>query len=195
MGQSVVAVSASSDHTFSKPNLNSINLIAGLGVEGDAHSGELVKHRYLVGLDETQPNLRQVHLIQADLFDRLADQGYAVNPGELGENITTGGIDLLALPTGTILRIGGVARLELTGLRNPCSQINDFQDGLMRLLRYRSDNGSIVRIGGVMAVVLAGGVVEPGDSIEIEIPSEPHQLLEYVSNSHEPVRTPGSPVA
>jgi len=164
-----------------------------VGVEGDAHSGELVKHRYLVGKDATQPNLRQVHLIQSELFDQLADQGYQVAAGELGENITTGGVDLLAMPTGTLLRIGSDVVVEVTGLRNPCSQINDYQDGLMSLLRYRDDDGSIVRVGGVMGVVRTGGAVRAGDSIEYEQPSEPHVPLVYVANSHNPARTPGNP--
>ena len=192
MVPSVVAVSASPDHTFSKPNLSSITLIAGAGVDGDAHSGELVKHRYLVRKDATQPNLRQVHLIHKELCDQLAGQGYTVAAGELGENITTEGVALLALPTGTQLRIGSDVVVELTGLRNPCLQIDDFQEGLGRLLRYRDDDGSIARIAGVMGVVLAGGEVRPRDTIEVERPAEPHAPLVYVANSHTPVRTPGS---
>lgn len=190
---SVVAVSASPDHSFSKPNLPSITLIAGVGVDGDAHSGKLVQHTYLVRKDATQPNLRQAHLMPAELFDHLAAEGYAVSPGELGENITTRGIDLLALPTGTVLRIGEDAVVELTGLRNPCRQIDDFQDGLMGRLRYRDDDGSTVRIAGVMGVVLTGGEVRPGNSIETDLPEQPHVPLEYIANSHKPVRLPGSP--
>ena len=188
MSQSVVAVSSSPEHSFSKPNVASITLIAGVGVEGDAHSGELVKHRYLVQKDPTQPNLRQVHLIHQELFGKVAEQGHDVNAGELGENITTQGIDLLSLPTGTVLQIGSEVTLELTGLRNPCAQINDFQDGLMPLLRHRDDDGNIVRIGGVMAVVLSGGVVRPGDEITVELPRKPHLALTYIVNSHEPNR-------
>jgi MOSC domain-containing protein YiiM len=188
MSQSVVAVSSSPEHSFSKPNVASITVIAGVGVEGDAHSGELVKHRYLLQKDPTQPNLRQVHLIHQELFGKVAEQGHDVNAGELGENITTQGIDLLSLPTGTVLQIGSEVTLELTGLRNPCVQINDFQNGLMPLLRYRDDDGTIVRIGGVMAVVLSGGVVRPGDEITVELPRKPHLALTYVVNSHEPKR-------
>jgi len=191
MAPSVFAVSSSAEHTFSKPNRASITLIAGLGVAGDAHAGPKVKHRYLVKVDATQPNLRQVHLIQDDLFQALADHGHTVRPGELGENITTSGIDLLALPTGTVLRIGSEAAVELTGLRNPCAQIDEFQDGLMRRLRYRDGAGNTARIAGVMSVVLSGGAVSPGDPIEINIPSGPHLPLEYISDSHVPVRQPG----
>ena len=185
MSESVIAVSASSDHSFTKPNQPSVRLVAGVGVEGDAHAGELVKHRYLVRRDATQPNLRQVHLIQRELFTMLADHGHQVGPGDLGENITTQGLDLLALPTATKLRLGAEAVIELTGLRNPCVQINEFQEGLMPLLRYRDDDGNIVRIGGVMAIVLTGGVVAPGDHVEVELPPEPHQPLTYIVDSHQ----------
>ena len=127
----VTAVSRNTQHTFSKPNQPSINLIAGIGVEGDAHAGKTVKHRYLVGLDATKPNLRQVHLIQAELFDEVKTKGFFVEPGQLGENITTRGIDLLALPTGTKLKIGSEAVVELTSLRNPCFQIDNFSKRLV----------------------------------------------------------------
>lgn len=192
MSQSVVAVSSSPEHTFSKPNLSSISLIAGVGVAGDAHSGELVKHRYLVRRDPTQPNLNQVHLIHQELFAFLAEKGHDVGPGQLGENITTQGVDLLTLPTGAVLHIGSAASIELTGLRNPCIQIDKFQDGLMKLLRYRDGDGNTVRICGVMAVVLSGGPVRPGDTISVDLRSEPHQPLAYILNSHEPVRIPGT---
>ena len=190
MSQSVLAVSVSAEHTFSKPNVVSITLIAGVGVEGDAHSGELVKHRFLVRKDPTQPNLRQVHLIDAELFTLVRDQGHDVAAGELGENITTRGVDLLSLPTGTVLQLGSEATIELTGLRNPCVQVNEFQDGLMKLLRFRNSDGVTVRIGGVMAIVLRGGVVLPGDDITVELPPEPHDTLDYIVNSHKPKRVP-----
>jgi len=189
---SIVAVSSSAKHSFSKPNRPSIRLVAGVGVAGDVHSGQLVKHRYLVRRDSTQPNLRQVHLIQQELFASLAEQGHVVEPGQLGENVTTRGTDLLALPTGTVLRLGADAVIELTGLRNPCAQIEEFQDGLMALLRFRDSEGNDVRIAGVMGVVLAGGEIRPGDPIEIETPPLPHQPLSYIADSHKPVRTPGS---
>ena len=188
MSHSVVAVSASSAHSFSKPNLPSVRLIAGVGVEGDAHAGELVKHRYLVRRDATQPNLRQVHVIHQELFTLVAEHGHQVGAGDLGENITTHGIDLLSLPTGTVLRLGPEAVIELTGLRNPCVQINEFQDGLMTRLRYRDSDGNIVRIGGVMAVVLGDGIVTPGDEISVELPPEPHRPLRYIVDSHHPER-------
>jgi len=188
---SVVAVSSSPEHTFSKPNRPDIELVAGLGVAGDAHSGQLVKHRYLVRRDSTQPNLRQVHLIQEELFTALAEQGHEVTPGQLGENVTTGGVDLLGLPTGTVLRLGPDATVELTGLRNPCWQIDEMQDGLMQLLRFRDRAGNTVRTAGVMGVVLTGGTVRPGDAIEVQTPPEPHQALDYIVDSHKPLRTPG----
>ena len=182
----VVAVSSSPDHSFSKQNRSVIRVVAGVGVEGDAHAGQAVKHRYLVRTDRTQPNLRQVHLIHAELFDDLAGKGYTVGPGDLGENITTRGVDLLGLPTGSFLEIGDRAVVEVTGLRNPCAQIDEYQSGLMRLLRFRDSGGAIRRIGGVMAVVVVGGAVEPGDEIAIDRPPEPHVPLVYVANSHEP---------
>lgn len=188
---SVVAVSCSAEHSFSKTNQASINLVAGLGVVGDAHAGELVKHEYLVRRDPTQPNLRQVHLIQEELFASLAGQGHDVGAGQLGENVTTRGIELLALPTGSVLRIGPDAVVELTGLRNPCVQIDEFQEGLMRLLRYRDSAGNIVRTAGVMGVVLVGGEIRPGDPIEVETPPPPHEPLAYIADSHRPIRIPG----
>lgn len=187
---SVEAVSASPLHTFSKPNLSSITLVAGVGVAGDAHSGELVQHTYLVRKDATQPNLRQVHLIHSELLDLLAEDGYTVAAGELGENITTKGVDLLALPTGTLLRIGPDAVVQLSGLRNPCSQIDDFQNGLMRRLRYRDGDSAIERIAGVMGVVVMGGEVQPGETVEVELPAEPHTPLVYVADSHKPMQSP-----
>jgi MOSC domain-containing protein YiiM len=183
---SVVAVCSNPSHSFSKPEVTRIRLIEGLGVEGDAHAGALVQHSYLVRKDETQPNLRQVHLIHSELLDYLADQGHQVNAGELGENITTKGIDLLALPTGTRLRFGSDAVVEMTGLRNPCIQVDEFQEGLLRLLRTRDPGGAIRRIGGVMGIVTTGGLVAPGDEIGSNAPPEPHVPLIYVSNSHRP---------
>jgi MOSC domain-containing protein YiiM len=188
---SVVTVSSSAEHGFSKQNRASIAVVAGLGVVGDAHSGELVKHRYLVRQDATQPNLRQVHLIQAELFASLRERGNGVAPGQLGENVTTRGVDLLGLPTGAVVRIGSDAVLELTGLRNPCRQIDEFQEGLMRLLRFRDEEGNVVRIAGVMSVVLAAPTIRPGDTISVELPPEPHQPLAYIADSHKPRRTPG----
>ncbi len=190
MPQSVVAVSSSPDHSFSKPNLAAVRLIAGIGVEGDAHSGELVKHRYLVKRDPTQPNLNQIHLINQELFDAVAERGYTVTPGQLGENITTLGVDLISLPTATVLRIGAEATVELTGLRNPCPQIDGFQDGLLSHLIYRKD-GKTVRNCGVMGIVLTGGEVLPGDSITIDLPPVPHRPLRYIVNAHKPHEAAG----
>jgi MOSC domain-containing protein YiiM len=164
----------------------SIELIEGVGVSGDAHAGTLVQHSYLVRKDETQPNLRQVHLIDTELFDYLANHGHQVGTGDLGENITTKGIDLLALPTGTRLRLGFEAVVEMTGLRNPCIQVDEFQGGLLTLLRFRDPDGAIRRIGGVMGVVTMSGRVAPGDQIEVDVPPEPHVPLAYVANSHKP---------
>jgi MOSC domain-containing protein YiiM len=163
MDGTVAAVSRSAGHTFSKAPEDAIRLVAGLGVEGDAHLGETVKHRSRVARDPTQPNLRQVHLIHAELHDELAAAGFEVHAGEMGENVTTRGIALLDLPAGTRLRLGGAAVVEVTGLRNPCVQLDRFQPGLMAAVLDRDEHGALVRKAGVMAIVLAGGEVRPGD--------------------------------
>ncbi len=175
----VVAVSRSASHVFSKARQDALRLLPGLGVEGDAHAGITVQHRSRVAVDPTQPNLRQVHLIHAELHAELAAAGFAVSYGELGENITTAGIDLLALPTSTRLRIGP-AEVEITGLRNPCAQIEQFREGLLARVAYRDAQGRLVRKAGVMGVVLTGGTVRPGDSIEAILPPPPHRPLERV---------------
>lgn len=180
MSPVVLAVSLSSSHSFSKTPRSSISLIAGLGIEGDAHAGKTVRHRYLAEKDSTRPNIRQVHLIQRELLDDLNAMGFSIAPGQLGENMTTRGVDLLALPTRTKLRIGSNALVELTALRNPCSQIEDFQKGLLSAVIDRDATGAVVRRAGVMGVVLRGGDVKPGHIIEIELPPEPHRRLEYV---------------
>ncbi|MDR7316201.1 MOSC domain-containing protein [Brevibacillus nitrificans] len=176
----VVAVSLSDTHTFSKQNTDAIRLLKGLGVQGDAHLGETVKHRSRVAQDPAQPNLRQVHLIHAELFEELQDSGFQVSPGQIGENITTRGISLLTLPTGAILRIGESAIIEITGLRNPCPQLNRFQKGLMDALLDHDAEGNLIRKAGVMGIVLAGGEVRPGDPIQVELPALPHRPLERV---------------
>lgn len=176
----VVAVSSSAEHSFSKPNRDRITLLAGLGVEGDAHAGVTVKHRSRVAQDPTQPNLRQVHLLHEELFAEVAREGFSVRPGELGENITTTGVDLLGLPEGALLRIGADAVVEITGLRNPCRQIDDFQDGLLKQVVGRDESGRVVRKAGIMGVVREGGVVRPGDAIEVELPEGPHRPLDRV---------------
>ncbi|GAB2954381.1 MOSC domain-containing protein [Micromonospora polyrhachis] len=176
----VAAVSRSATHTFSKPHQASIRLLAGLGVEGDAHLGRTVKHRSRVARDPQQPNLRQVHLIHGELHDELRAAGFTVSPGALGENITTRGVDLLGLPTGTRLQLGGTAVIEVTGLRNPCAQINGLQDGLMAAVLGRDDDGNVIRKAGVMAVVLREGEVRPGDPIHVELAPQPHRPLQPV---------------
>ena len=154
-----------------------MRLIEGIGVEGDAHAGTTVKHRSRVRQDPAQPNLRQVHLIQAELFEELRDAGFDVEPGSMGENVTTRGIDLLALPRGARLRLGLEAVIEVTGLRNPCTQLDSFQDGLMAATLDRDADGNVIRKAGVMAVVIAGGLVRPGDAITIELPAGVHEAL------------------
>lgn len=180
MDGAVVAVSCSPAHTFSKPNQESIRFLSGLGVEGDAHMGETVKHRSRVARDPSQPNLRQVHLIHAELHDELQAIGFVVSAGKMGENVTTRGIDLFRLPTGTRLRLGDTAVVEVTGLRNPCYQLDRFQSGLMAATLGRDEHGALIRKAGVMAIVLAGGEVRPGDPIIVELPTEPHRPLGVV---------------
>lgn len=180
MTATVTAVSRSTGHTFSKPNQDSIRLLAGLGVQDDAHSGATVKHRSRAARAKTEPNLRQVHLIHAELHDELATAGFAVSAGQLGENVTTRGIDLLGLPTGTHLGLGGTAVVEVTGLRNPCIQLDRFQPGLMAAVLGRDEHGHVVRKAGVMAIVLASGDVRPGDAIQVQLPAEPRRALEPV---------------
>lgn len=180
MSGAVLAVSCSPTHTFTKPTQGSIRLLTGLGVEGDAHLGETVKHRSRVARDPTQPNLRQVHLIHAELHDELRAAGFVVSAGQMGENVTTRGVDLLGLPTGTRLRLGNSAVVEITGLRNPCVQLDDFQSGLMAAVLDRDEQGNLIRKAGVMAIVLAGGEIKPGDTIMVELPPEPHRALEPV---------------
>lgn len=180
MGGTVTAVSSNGEYAFTKPNRPGITLLAGLGVEGDVHAGVTVKHRSRMAQDPTQPNLRQVHLIHEELFEEVAREGFTVRPGELGENITTRGVDLLGLPTGTLLHIGPEAIVEVTGLRNPCAQIDAFQDGLLKQVVGRDETGAIVRKAGIMGVVRTGGPVRPGDAVKIELPEGPHRPLERV---------------
>jgi MOSC domain-containing protein YiiM len=176
----VTAVSRSDEYTFTKPVRESITLLAGLGVEGDVHQGVTVKHRSRVAQDPTQPNLRQVHLMHAELFDELRDKGFAVEPGQIGENVTTRGIDLLGLPTGTLLHLGPEAVVEVTGLRNPCVQIDNFSTGLLKEVLSKGPDGELIRRAGIMSIVLVGGEVRPGDEIRVELPAEPHKPLEKV---------------
>ena len=180
MTASVIAVARDAGHRFSKAVVPEIAILAGLGVAGDAHSGETVKHRSRVKVDPSQPNLRQVHLIQAELFAEVGAKGFRVGPGDLGENITTAGIDLLALPRGAVLRIGDSVQLEVTGLRNPCAQIDSFQRGLLGAVLEKRDDCTLVRKAGIMTIVLAGGAVRAGDGIEVDLPDPPFLPLERV---------------
>jgi MOSC domain-containing protein YiiM len=173
----VAAVSRSPTHSMSKPVADSIRLLAGLGVEGDAHQGATVKHRSRVAKNAETPNLRQVHLIHAELFAELRERGFAVSPGLMGENVTTSGIDLLALPAGTRLHLGGEAIVEVTGLRNPCRQLNGLQPGLMEATLDRDPDGNLIRKAGIMAIVISGGIVRRGDPIRAELPPAPHRPL------------------
>jgi MOSC domain-containing protein YiiM len=173
----VVAVCTSAVHEFSKQARPAIRLLEGLGVEGDAHAGTTVQHRSRVRRNPSEPNLRQVHLVHTELFDEVARNGHQVRPGDLGENVTTTGVDLLGLPVGTVLHLGDTAEVEVTGLRNPCHQIDDFQPGLLRQVLGRAADGTVVRRSGVMAVVRRGGEVRPGDEVRVVLPSEPHQPL------------------
>lgn len=173
----VTAVSLRKGHHFSKTNSLSIRLLKGLGVAGDAHMGETVKHRSRVARDPTQPNLRQVHLMHDELFEELQAKSFLVRPGDLGENVTTHGIDLLALPTGTRLHLGDSAVVEITGLRNPCIQIDRFHKGLMAATLDKDPDGNLIRKAGVMSVVLADGDVRAGDAVRVELPAGLHRPL------------------
>lgn len=176
----VTAVSSDSRHAFSKPGRDAIRLLEGLGVEGDAHLGRTVQHRSRVARDPSQPNLRQIHLLHAELHEALRAQGFEVVAGEMGENVTTTGLDLLGLPTGTLLHLGGTAVVEVTGLRNPCLQLDRFRPGLMAATLDRDADGRLIRKAGVMAIVLAGGTVRPGDPVRVVLPAAPHRPLEPV---------------
>ena len=176
----VTAVFRSATHTMRKNLEPSIRLLAGLGVEGDAHMGVRVKHRSRVAADPTQANLRQVHLIHSKLHDQLRMRRFRVAAGEMGENITTRGLDLLALPVGTRLRIGPEAILEITGLRNPCTQLDGLEPGLMAAVLDRDADGNLIRKAGIMGVVIADGLVRAGDAIQVELPPKPHRSLERV---------------
>lgn len=180
VSEQVEAVHRSAGHSFSKEPQSLIDLLQGLGVEGDAHQGVTVKHRSRVARDPTQPNLRQVHLIHGELLDELRLQGFEILPGQLGENITTRGVDLLNLPQGTLLHLGPDAIVEVTGLRNPCRQIEGFKTGLLKAVLPQDAEGNLVRKAGIMGIVRCGGKVQPGDAIQAQLPPEPHRTLEVV---------------
>ena len=180
MGGMISAVSSNGTYSFSKPNRESITLLEGFGVEGDVHGGATVKHRFRMRKDPSQPNLRQVHLIHEELFEEVRQAGFEVAAGQLGENVTTRGIDLLALPRGTRLRLGEAAVVEVTGLRNPCAQIDGFRKGLMKQGVGRDEDDRPRFRSGIMSVVVTGGVVRAGDAVEIDLPSGPHEPLDIV---------------
>jgi MOSC domain-containing protein YiiM len=173
----VTAVSRRNGHTFSKPNVLTIRLVAGLGVEGDAHYGDKVQHVFHARRNPDAPNVRQVHLIHEELFDELRTSGFQVRPGDIGENVTTRGLDLLALPTGTLLQVGNEAVIEITGLRNPCRQIDAFAKGLTAAVLGRDAQGQLIRKAGVMAIVVKSGDVTVGDAIAMELPAGVHRPL------------------
>jgi len=176
----VLAVHVNARHTFSKQTASSIRLVAGLGVEGDAHSGATVKHRSRVARDPSQPNLRQVHLVHYELLTQLAAQGFPVVPGSIGENITTQGLDVLALPEGSELHLGAKAVVVVTGLRNPCLQLDSFSAGLMGAVLDRTGDGRLIRKAGIMGVVSVGGVVRSGDPIRVVVSAGPALPLKPV---------------
>lgn len=176
----VVGVSLDGEHRFTKTPVDVITLQAGLGVVGDAHAGATVQHRSRVAKDPGQPNLRQVHLMHQELFEELRERGFDLHSADLGENITTVGVDLLALPRGTTLRVGDTAQIEVTGLRNPCQQINGLMPGLLKEVLHRNADGSIDRRTGVMGVVITGGDIRPNDPIQVTLPNVPHEPLECV---------------
>ncbi|WP_116092596.1 MOSC domain-containing protein [Sphingomonas crusticola] len=180
MNGRVIAVASDPSHAFSKQRAPEIQLVAGLGVAGDAHAGVTVKHRSRVAADPTQPNLRQVHLIPSELLGELETKGFKIAPADLGENITTSGLDLLSMPQGTLLRVGEAAVLKVTGLRNPCAQIERFQPGLLAAVLGRGPNNELIRKAGIMAVVQTGGTVRVGDLVDVHLPPLPHQPLERV---------------
>ena len=176
----VVAVCLDDKHRFSKPTVPRIRLLAGYGVEGDSHAGATTQHRYLIRNDPTRANLTQVHLVRAELFDELGTAGFEVTAGQLGENITTAGLDLLTLPLGTRLHLGADAIVEVTGMRDPCSMIDKFQPGLKKELKSTDAHGRVMRKAGIMGIVLASGTVAPGDLLWVELPAGEHQPLGVV---------------
>jgi MOSC domain-containing protein YiiM len=180
MAGTVLAVSRSATHSLSKSGQLAIQLLAGLGVADDAHAGVTVQHRSRIARGPSQPNLRQVHLMHAELHKELCERGFNVAAGQMGENITTQGIDLLGLPTGARLRLGDETVIEITGLRNPCKQLESIQRGLMAAVLDRDTNGALIRKAGVMAIVLVGGMVRPGDAIAVELPAPPYTALQPV---------------
>jgi len=173
----IVSLSRSPVHEFSKDEAATLRLLAGFGVEGDAHGGDRIQHRSRVAIDPTRPNLRQIHLLHMELLRELEEEGYAVGPGRLGENILTEDLDLLGLPTGTRLELGDQAEIVITGLRNPCKQLDLIDPRLFKRLAYRDDSGELVRLAGIMAVVSTTGEIRTGDPIRVRLPDKPHRPL------------------
>jgi hypothetical protein len=177
---SVLAVARDAGHNFSKPVCDSINVVTGLGVEGDAHYGKLIQHLYRIKKEPNDPNLRQIHLIHRELHEELLAKGFDIAPGDMGENVTTQGIDLLGLPRGTVLKFGEEAAVEITGLRNPCYQLNHFREGLMKACLDKAEDGSVIFKSGIMGIILKDGTIKPGDQIRVELPDGPHTPLDLV---------------
>jgi MOSC domain-containing protein YiiM len=180
MPTSVIGVHLSPEHTFTKQAQHSIELVAGVGVKGDAHAGATVKHSYLRRKKPEKPNLRQVHLIASELIEELRKEGFTVERGSMGENITTSGMHLTSLPHGTRLVFSSGAAIELTGIRTPCKQLNGFQDGLLAAVREKDENGEYRRPVGVLAVVVASGMVSPNDVIDVQLPTGAHRPMEFI---------------
>ena len=181
-GPAIVAVCRRHSHSFSKDTQPSIKLVMGAhaGVEGDGHAGETEQHLHRLPKNADSPNLRQVHLIHQELHEELRGKGFDVSPGDMGENVTTAGLNLLGLPTGAILTLGSTAQIRVTGLRNPCPQLNRFKRGLMSKVVEKAADGSLVRKCGIMAVVSTEGVVQPGDAITVALPEQPWTPLGLV---------------
>lgn len=176
----VKAVSLSDKHSIRKFNRSYINIIEGFGVEGDAHAGKKVKHRYIVKKDPDRPNLRQVHLISTEIYKELKQNGFAIEAGDMGENITTEGVDIMNLPVDTILKIGEEVELQITGIREPCSLLNHIENGLMKATISKNGEGKLIRKAGIMSIVLKGGIVTPEDPIELVYPPKPFQEMTTV---------------
>jgi len=175
----VMSVNQAARHDVRKTPVAALHLRSGLGADGDAHYGATVQHRYDRRRDPSRLNLRQVHLIGAELLEELGRAGYRIAPGDLGENITTADIDLASLPAATRLHIGSSAVLELTGLREPCVLLDRIAPGL-RLAACGERSGETILRHGAMAIVVAGGEVRAGDAIEISLPPSPHRPMRVV---------------
>lgn len=176
----VIAVSKSATHSLSKYNQESIKLIPDWGVEGDAHAGKTVQHLYLVRTDPTRRNNRHLHLFLQEMLDELAEKSFDLTPGQVGENLTTQGLPLMDMPVGTKLYIGDEVCLELTGLRDPCGQLNGIYPGLKAAMLDKDEQGNTIYRGGLYGVIRTGGVVKPGDTLRVELPPEPHVAMTII---------------